>query len=92
MDFGHIGFLLQGGDDLVRRLAACLRVNGLPTRCSFDAEALADAALSDKKRAGASITLVLPEDIGRYRLEKISVGELKGTFERALSRMEAMAL
>ena len=80
------------GDDLIRRLAACLRANGLPTRCPFGAEALTDAALSDKKRAGASITLVLPEEVGKYRLEKISVGELRGAFDRALSRMEAMEL
>ena len=80
------------GDDLIRRLAACLRANGLPTRCPFGAEALTDAALSDKKRAGASITLVLPEEVGKYRLEKISVGELRGAFDRALSLMGAMEL
>ena len=34
--------------------------NGLPTGTDYSAEALAEAALSDKKRAGGDITLVVP--------------------------------
>ena len=79
-------------EDMVRRLAACLRANGLPTRCGDSAEALTAAALRDKKRAGASITLVLPEAIGRCTLKKVPVSELRAWFERALERQEALGL
>jgi len=40
----------------------------LPTACPYEAEALYKAALSDKKRAGSRITLVLPTATGRSEL------------------------
>ena len=58
------------------RIAACLAKNGLPTRSDFPAEALAEAALADKKRAGGDITLVIPRRIGDCALRKVPVGEL----------------
>lgn len=76
----------------VRRLAACIRANGLPTKCGYSPAALADAALSDKKRTGGSITLVLPLEIGRCALKKIPVSELPGYFERAIAAQEELAL
>lgn len=79
-------------DDTVRRLARCVANNGLSTHCPYDADQLARAALGDKKRAGNSITLVLPEKIGKCCLKKIPVAELKGYFERALERQEALGL
>ena len=79
-------------DALIQKIANCLRSNGLPTHCSYPAKALAKAALSDKKRSGGSITLVLPEAVGRCRLEKISVEELPRCFEAALARQEALGL
>ena len=77
---------------MILRLAACLRSNGLPTHCDYGASALARAALSDKKRAGGTLTLVLPEEIGRCRLEKIDVATLPACFERALAAQEALGL
>ena len=76
----------------VHRLARCIAANGLSTHCSYGAEALADAALSDKKRAGGSITLVLPERIGRCRLQKVPVSALRECFDRALRAQEALGL
>ena len=76
----------------VRRLAACVRANGLSTHCAYGADALTAAALTDKKRAGSTITLVLPERIGRCRLEKIPVTALRDCFDRALLAQEAMGL
>lgn len=58
------------------RIAACLEKNHLPTGTDFSPEALAEAALSDKKRAGGAITLVVPEKIGRCVLKKLPVAEL----------------
>lgn len=58
------------------RIAACLEKNNLPVRTGFEPQALALAALSDKKRAGDSITIVVPKAIGRCELKKMPVTEL----------------
>ena len=79
-------------DDMILRLAAALRANSLPTHCDYGASALAEAALSDKKRTGGKLTLVLPEAIGRCRLKQIDVSELPACFERALAAQEALGL
>ena len=79
-------------EDMVRRLAACVRANGLSTHCDYDAAALCEAALTDKKRMGGEITLVLPERIGKCRLERVPVSQLRGFFERALERQAALGL
>ena len=79
-------------EDMILKIAACLRANGLPTHCGSPASALAKAALNDKKRAGGSITLVLPEAIGRCRLEKVPVTDLPRCFEAALASQEALGL
>ena len=79
-------------DDMVLRLAKCVAANGLKTHCDYPPDKLATAALSDKKRAGGSITLVLPERIGKCYLKKIPVTELKDWFDRAIERMEALGV
>ena len=66
---------------LAERIAACLTKNGLPTGTEFPAQALAEAALSDKKRAGGDITLVIPQRIGKCALRKMPVTELPGVIE-----------
>lgn len=57
---------------------------GLPTSCEYSAEQLANAALSDKKRTGGSITLVVPHAIGDSRLCKIPAAELQAWFAAGL--------
>ena len=79
-------------EGMIVRLANCLKANGLPVRCGYDAAALAEAALSDKKRAGGSITLVLPEAIGKCVLTKVPVSELNLWFEKALKAQEVLSL
>ena len=54
----------------------CLKKLGLPISTEYSPEALAEAALSDKKRAGDSITIVVPREIGVCELMKIPVSEL----------------
>lgn len=61
---------------LAERIAACLAKNGLPTDTAYPPEALAQAALADKKRAGGDITLVIPQRIGKCALRKMPVTEL----------------
>ena len=65
-------------------VAAC----GLPTACPYPAAQLAQAALSDKKRRGGSITLVLPERIGQCRLESIPVEQLPAVFAKGTGESE----
>ena len=43
---------------------------------------LSQAALSDKKRRGGSITLVLPERVGQCALKTVPVEELPAYFRR----------
>ena len=61
-----------------------LHAFGLPTETAFDAQSLADAALSDKKRAGDTLTLVVPRAIGACTLEKIPVTELQAVIEAGM--------
>ena len=61
---------------IAARIAACLAKNGLPTGTNYTAEALAEAALADKKRSGGDITLVIPKKIGVCELKKVSVTDL----------------
>ena len=63
-------------ESLAARITACLSKNGLPTGTDYSAEALAEAALSDKKRAGGDITLVVPRKIGHCELRKVPVADL----------------
>jgi len=53
-----------------------LEKHTLPIHTVFPAEALADIALSDKKRAGGSITLAVPCGMGESKLHRIDVSEL----------------
>ena len=66
------------------RLEAVLRKFDLPVQCEFSAAQLAVAALSDKKRRGGSLTLVMPFGIGDTRLHPIPVTELEAFLEGGL--------
>ena len=61
--------------ETAERIAAVLERAGLPTSLPFGAEALAAAAMSDKKREGNRLPLIVVEGIGRCRIETISEGE-----------------
>lgn len=57
-------------------IVSVLRAFGLPTQTEFSPEELAAAALADKKRSGDTVTLVIPERIGKASLKPIPVGDL----------------
>ena len=63
-------------EPIAARIAACLAKNGLPTGTNYTAEALAEAALADKKRSGGDITLVIPKKIGVCELKKVPIADL----------------
>ena len=57
-------------------LDALLEKCGLPTKCPYSAEEIYNVALSDKKRSGDFITLVLPKTQGECILNTITVAKL----------------
>ena len=77
----HLG-LCEG--TVLPRLKAALLANNLPVSAPYSADELCCVALSDKKRAGSSITYVLPHAIGDCRLHKMPVADLPALIEHAI--------
>ena len=63
-------------------IAEAARACGLESQCPYSWQELSQAALSDKKRRGGSITLVLPERVGKCVLKTVPVEELPAYFRR----------
>jgi len=61
-----------------------LRLHCLPTECEFNATQLAAVALSDKKRSGDKINLIVPFGIGNSKIHEIDVTELEAFFAKGL--------
>lgn len=55
--------------------------NDLPVSCDFPTEALLDGALSDKKRMGGHIALIIPETLGTCMTHTVPVEELEHIIE-----------
>jgi len=66
------------------RIEALLKKFCLLTAFSQSAESLCQYALSDKKRSGDSVNLIIPERIGRCRIQPTPVTELKSLIEIGL--------
>ena len=58
---------------------------GLPIACPYDADALVGAMVSDKKRRGGAITLVIPQSVGKCDLLDVETGALAGVIKAGLS-------
>ncbi len=67
------------------RLLALLSRSGLPTTCDFDKQALYEAALSDKKRANDTLSLITVPTIGEGGIQKIAVSELARYLEMGMT-------
>ena len=61
---------------LAKRLVALLDAYDLPTACEFDDEGLFTAAQSDKKRRGATLSLVVVETVGKGEVREVPVDTL----------------
>lgn len=59
------------------RLLAVLKQYDLPTETELPLDALYQAALSDKKLSGTTMHLIVPEEIGRCRIESIPSNEIR---------------
>jgi len=67
-----------------QRIIGCLQRFGLPTKTTLDAQVLAEAALSDKKRSADAVKLILPEQIGKCRIVSTPVAQLQSFIEAGL--------
>ena len=75
------GLSAEDNADAIRE---ALERRGLDISCPYGAAPLAEAALSDKKRSGGSITVVIPRKIGESTLHTMRVEELEGLFALGL--------
>ena len=57
---------------------------GLPCACGYTAESLYVSALSDKKRSGGTVNLIIPERIGFCRIAPTPVTEIQSFIEAGL--------
>ena len=71
-------------EPIAQRIEHALSRNGLPIKSNFTPEALAVAALMDKKRAGGMITLVVPKQIGDCALIDIPVEQVLDVFRAGM--------
>lgn len=66
------------------QIISAIRFFGLPTETTFAADLLFTSALSDKKRAGGTVNLIVPAAIGDCRIIPTPVSELKSFIEAGL--------
>ena len=70
--------------EVLPHMLAMLKKYQLPTDCPFTASELAAAAMGDKKRSGAKITLVLPRTLGESILYPIEAKDLEAFLAKGL--------
>ena len=73
-----------GEKGLCEKIEKALSLYNLAVKYDISANQLYNSVLSDKKRSGGKITLVLPEKIGKCILYDVNVQELITLFENAL--------
>ena len=71
------------GPECPEQISDMVRDHGLPDSTDISKEALLNVVLSDKKRSGEGITFVFPEEIGRCRLEKFPLADIKKILDAA---------
>lgn len=71
-------------EPVAERIETALLKNNLPVTTELTPDALAMAALSDKKRSGGSITLVVPKRIGSCALMELPTVQLERVFRAGL--------
>jgi 3-dehydroquinate synthase len=67
------------------QLIEALKSYELPVSCDYSAKQLAQAALSDKKRNGSTVMLVVPERIGKVTTRNVKVTELEDIIAAGLT-------
>lgn len=76
-----LGMLPMSGERVRQRLLPVLKKAGLPTGAAFDREAVWAAMRHDKKAAAGTMEIVTVDEIGRGRIERVTMEELKCRFD-----------
>lgn len=71
--------------ETTEEIIKAVKLYGLDTECPFSAKDVYSISLSDKKRSGEYITLVLPEETGKCILKKIHIDHTGAFFQSALA-------
>ena len=72
-------------DEMTRNcIIHILEMFGLLSSCCYDAERLFHCAMSDKKRSGGTVNLIIPERIGYCRIAPTPVTEVQSFIEAGL--------
>lgn len=75
---------LCGLCDVADELSALLLQYGFDITCGYSANEIYNALLSDKKRRGGNISVILPRAIGECVLYDMPVEELKGLLQKVI--------
>lgn len=78
-------------EDVPERIAKLLMAHGLSLDFSASPETIYNEALHDKKRAGATIDLVIPRDIGAASISSTPLDEFRRILEVGLACAQAIA-
>lgn len=70
--------------DCYDALISMLKTYNLPSKTIYSAKELYDAAVSDKKRKGDKITLVIPEKVGKCTLKTVPLSEMRTLLQLGL--------
>ena len=68
-------------DETAQAMQSILELYELPARLPYDAQALADAAATDKKASGSFISIIVPRKIGKCEIMRIPKSEFTGWVE-----------
>ncbi len=74
----------QCDDQTAQRICSVLERFSLPTACAFDARQLYGAALSDKKRFGDTVNLIVPNEIGKCIMLPLEILSLEAFIKTGL--------
>ncbi len=77
----HLGICNAETRDAIEKI---LNTFGLPTRCDYTAGSLYLHSLSDKKRSGGTVNLIVPEQIGSCRIIPTPVCDIQSFIEAGL--------
>lgn len=73
-----------GCKEIYDQLTAVLQKFNLPFKTDFTAKQLYTSALSDKKRSGGTVNLIIPEAIGKCNIVAVPVTQLETFIEEGL--------
>ena len=86
-----IGMCAAVNDTLRKRLVAVLGKLGLPTKYTGDVKCALEFAEHDKKSDGENLSVILVDEIGKYRIVKMSMRGFTSMVTRAISILNSLS-